>query len=99
MAQIGTFSRDDGGVYNGSIRTLTLNVKATVRPATKDSDKAPDHRVYAGAIEIGAGWTKPGQDGRPDYLSLKLDDPSLAAPIYANLVQGDGDDYKLIWSR
>jgi uncharacterized protein (DUF736 family) len=50
-------------------------------------------------IEIGAGWTRPGQEGRPDYLSLKLDDPSLPAPIYANLVQGDGDDYKLIWSR
>ena len=99
MAQIGAFHRDDTGVYSGSIRTLTLNVKATIRPANKESDKAPDHRVYAGAIEIGAGWSKSAQESGTDYLSLKLDDPSLPAPIYANLVQDDGADFKLIWSR
>ena len=48
MAQIGSFIPDESGVYTGTIRTLTLNVKATLRPAQKDHDKASDHRVQAG---------------------------------------------------
>ncbi|MBO9669565.1 MAG: DUF736 domain-containing protein [Sphingobium sp.] len=99
MAQIGTFSRDDSGAFTGSIRTLTLNVKATIRPVGRDNDKAPDHRVFAGAVEIGAGWSKAARETGAEYLSLKLDDPSLPSPIYAQLVQGDKGEHKLIWSR
>ncbi|MDT9598620.1 DUF736 domain-containing protein [Sphingosinicella rhizophila] len=99
MAQIGLFTRDDSGVFNGTIRTLTLNVKAAIRPVERDHDKAPDHRVFAGAVEIGAGWSKAARETGAEYLSLKLDDPSLPAPIYAQLVQGDEGEHKLIWSR
>lgn len=49
--------------------------------------------------EIGAAWPKRSNEGR-DYLSLKLDDPSFTAPIYANLFDDEeGDGYSLIWSR
>ena len=49
--------------------------------------------------EIGAAWSKRSNEGR-DYLSLKLDDPSFTAPIYANLFEDeDGEGYSLIWSR
>lgn len=99
MAQIGTFTRDESGIFSGSIRTLTLNVKATIRPVDRDNDKAPDHRVFAGAVEIGAGWTKTARESGTEYLSLKLDDPSLPSPIYTQLVQGDSAEWKLIWSR
>ncbi|WP_156180163.1 DUF736 family protein, partial [Bradyrhizobium sp. LTSPM299] len=35
-----------------------------------------------------------------EYLSVKLDDPSFPAPIYASLVKGEGDEgFILIWSR
>ena len=47
--------------------------------------------------EIGAAWSKRSEEGR-DYLSLKLDDPSFNAPIYANLFKGE-TDYTLVWSR
>ncbi|MBT2243617.1 DUF736 domain-containing protein [Sphingobium sp. BHU LFT2] len=99
MAQIGSFTRNEDGIYNGEIRTLTLRVKATIRPVERDHDKAPDHRVSAGGVEFGAGWTKAARDTGAEYLSLKLDDPSLPAPIYATLTQGDKDEHKLIWSR
>lgn len=99
MAQIGIFTRDESGIFSGSIRTLTLNVKATIRPVDRDNGKAPDLRVFAGAVEIGAGWTKAARETGTEYLSLKLDDPSLPSPIYAQLVQGDGAEWKLIWSR
>ncbi len=48
---------------------------------------------------IGAAWTKRSNEGRA-YLGLKLDDPSFAHPIYANLFDDeDGEAYSLIWSR
>ncbi|APR52125.1 DUF736 domain-containing protein [Sphingomonas koreensis] len=99
MAQIGTFTRDESGIFSGTIRTLTLNTKATIRPSERDNDKAPDHRIYAGAVEIGAAWAKSARETGTEYLSLKIDDPSLPAPIYAQLVQGDLPEWKLIWSR
>lgn len=35
-----------------------------------------------------------------DYLSVKLDDPSFPAPIYATLTEVEGQDgLQLIWSR
>ncbi|MFX6006834.1 DUF736 family protein, partial [Acinetobacter baumannii] len=52
MAQSGSFKRDDNGTYTGEIRTLTLRVKATIRPVERDNDKSPDHRVSAGGVEF-----------------------------------------------
>lgn len=99
MATIGSFTRDDSGVFSGTIRTLTLNVKAAIRPASKDNDKAPDFRVMnSSGVEFGAGWTKTSREDRP-YVSVKLDDPSLPAPIYATLSEVEGGAHHLIWSR
>lgn len=98
MAQIGTFTTGDNGTFAGAIRTLTLNVKATIRASDKDSDKAPDYRVFNAATEFGAAWKRTSREGR-DYLSLKLDDPSFPAPIYASLVEGESGEHMLIWSR
>ncbi|WP_106639767.1 DUF736 domain-containing protein [Allosphingosinicella vermicomposti] len=98
MAQIGTFTATDNGNLGGTIKTLTLNVKATLRPSDKDHDKAPDYRVFAGNVEFGAAWKKTSREGR-DYLSLKLDDPSFPAPIFATLIEGENGEHSLIWSR
>ena len=44
-------------------------------------------------------WTKTSKEGR-DYLSIKLDDPSFNAPIFASLfADEDGKTHNLIWSR
>ncbi len=70
-----------------------------VPETNRANDNAPSHRVYVGRSEIGAAWSKCANEGR-DYLSVKLDDPSFNAPIYANLFDDeDGDGYTLIWSR
>jgi uncharacterized protein (DUF736 family) len=102
MATIGSFTKSSDGAFSGTIKTLTLAIKARFIPVEKKSDKAPDLRVVVGAphsIEIGAGWLKTSRDGR-DYHAVTLDDPSFPAPIYANLVEDkNGDSYSLIWSR
>ena len=98
MATIGTFTKNGDGTYNGSIKTLTLNVKAAqLRTVDKESENAPDYRIFAGGTEFGAAWKRTSREDR-DYLSVKLDDPSFPAPIYANLVDAE-DGYSLVWSR
>ncbi|MBB3594782.1 uncharacterized protein (DUF736 family) [Rhizobium sp. BK529] len=98
MATIGTFTSNETG-FSGSIRTLALNVKARIARIDNPSDKGPHYRIYAGAVELGVAWQKTSEQGR-DYLSVKLDDPSFSAPIYATLSEVEGEDgYQLIWSR
>ena len=97
MATIGAFTQQGDG-YTGSIKTLTLNVKAAqLRPNDKTDEKAPDYRIFAGQTEFGAAWKKTSRENR-EYLSVKLDDPSFPAPIYASLVETE-DGHSLIWSR
>jgi uncharacterized protein (DUF736 family) len=99
MATIGTFTASDSG-YSGSIKTLTLNIKAKFVASAKDHEKAPDYRIFAGSTEFGAAWKKTARDSDREYLSVKLDDPSFPAPLYASLVKVEGDDsFTLMWSR
>ncbi|MGA0599214.1 DUF736 domain-containing protein [Caulobacter sp. KR2-114] len=98
MATIGTFTKSEDGSFSGSIKTLTLNVKtAQFKPVETDNDKGPDYRIFAGATEFGAAWKKTSRDNN-SYLSVKLDDPSFPAPIFASLVDAE-EGYSLIWSR
>ncbi|QQO13986.1 DUF736 domain-containing protein [Bradyrhizobium diazoefficiens] len=100
MATIGSFKKV-GSDFQGEIVTLSLQTKGVriVPEANRTNEHAPSHRVFVGRAEIGAAWSKRSEEGR-DYLSLKLDDPSFNAPIYANLFSDeDGDGFSLIWSR
>ena len=99
MATIGTFTATDNG-FTGTVRTLALNVKARIARVENPSEKGPHFRIYAGNVELGAAWQKRSNETDRDYLSVKLDDPSFPAPIYATLTEVEGDDgYQLIWSR
>ena len=98
MATIGTFTSTGTG-FNGVIKTLNLNVKAKLVRIESPSDKGPHFRIFSGNVELGAAWQKVSAEGR-DYLSVKLDDPSFPAPIYATLIEVEGEEgLQLIWSR
>ena len=100
MATIGTFKKN-GTEFNGEIVTLSVQTKNVriVPEASPAKDNAPSHRIFVGRAEIGAAWAKKSNEGRA-YLSVKLDDPSFSAPIFANLFDDDdGENATLIWSR
>ena len=92
MATIGSFKKV-GNDFQGEIITLSLQAKGVriVAETNRSNDNAPSHRIYVGRAEIGAAWSKRSEEGR-DYLSLKLDDPSFNAPIYANLLDDEGEE-------
>lgn len=98
MAKIGSFKKVSGEL-KGQISTLTLQVQS-VRIVAEDqaSGSAPSHRVFVGDVEVGAAWTKHTQENRR-FLSLKLDDPSFIAPIFAQLFEGEAGEFDLVWNR
>ncbi|MBI5162899.1 MAG: DUF736 domain-containing protein [Magnetospirillum sp.] len=99
---IGIFTPTKDGGWSGSIRTLTLDLKARFVPNdNKDSDRAPAFRIFAGRSEIGAAWAeRSGGDAPRDYLSVRLDDPALPQPVTAALfAAADGQEAQLVWSR
>lgn len=98
MAKIGSFKKVSGEL-RGQIVTLSVQAKSVRITADEHaSGNAPSHRVYIGDAEVGAAWAKRTGDDRP-YLSVKLDDPSFVAPIFAQLFEGEDDEYDLVWSR
>lgn len=98
MARIGTFKKVSGE-FRGEIVTLSVQAKSVrITPEDNPAGNAPSHRVFIGDVEVGAAWEKQTQDKRP-YLSVKLDDPTFTAPIFAQLFPGEGDQHDLVWSR
>ena len=105
MSVIGIFTPTKDGGWAGTIRTLTINVKARFVPNdNRASDRAPAFRVMAGRSVIGAAWRertagRTGDAPRP-YLRVRLDDPALPAPLFVALFEGeDGRTAKLVWNR
>jgi uncharacterized protein (DUF736 family) len=98
MARIGSFKKVSGE-YRGQITTFSVQSKSVrITPEESPNGNAPSHRVFVGDAEVGAAWSKKTQDDRP-YLSVKLDDPSFTGPVFAQLFEGEGDEYDLVWNR
>jgi uncharacterized protein (DUF736 family) len=102
---IGNFTYDQAhDTYMGNLATLSVAVRKVVfQPNEAKTDKAPDYRVLgagkAGNVEFGAAWKKRSEDGK-DYLSVRLDDPSLAQPLNCALVEpSEAQGFILVWSR
>ncbi len=102
MSVIGTFTPTKDGGYEGTIRTLTIDLKARFVPNdNRTNDAAPAFRVFAGRSEIGAAWTArtDGESSR-EYLSVRLDDPCLPFAIQAALFEdAEKHSAQLVWSR
>ena len=100
MTVIGTFKKTEDG-YTGSIRTMTINVKAAFVANDKHgNDKAPDFRIVAGDRELGAAWkAKARSNDGQEFLRVEIDDPAFAAPVRAALFANDGDMSALVWNR
>ena len=102
MSVIGTFTSAKDGGWNGSIQTLTINTKVRLVPNdNRENENAPAFLIFAGSSELGAARKQRSSGETPrDYLSVKLDDPSLPEAISAALFEAtDGKEAQLVWSR
>jgi uncharacterized protein (DUF736 family) len=82
MSIIGTFAPTKDRGWSGTIRTLTIDVKARFVPNdNREGDRAPAFRMFAGRSELGAAWReRTAGDHAREYLSVRLDDPNLPEP-------------------
>lgn len=99
--KIGTFEKNENGVFEGRIQTLTFQAELQFLPELeKTKDTAPDFRIVAGEdhIEVGAGWFKKAKSGK-SYISCKIDDPKFSSPLWPILMAENGGDYCLYWDR
>lgn len=101
MAIIGVFTPAKDGGWVGRIRTLTIDSKVRFVPNDRrDTDTAPDYRVYVGVSEAGAAWRGRTGEGATTYLRVHLDDPGLPAPLTAAMIQQtNGLSARLVWGR
>ena len=102
MALIGKLTRQTDGSYKGEIATLTISRRITMRPIDSTNPEAPKFRVFAGYGECGAAFEQAAKDTGEVFLSIKLDDPTFAKPLYAaafpNKEKPD-TELDLVWSR
>ncbi len=100
MATIATLKPARDGFLEGQIRTLNLNASLTMEPVNSDNEGAPAYRAFADGIELGAAWAKTAKGSGRVYHQVRLDDPSLPAPIFASLFRDeDTGSYDLVWNR
>ena len=99
MATIGKFKKTEVG-FDGRISTLTMDCDVSFIPnGNKKNEDSPDFFVKAGQCDLGFARhaIARGDDGQP-YISVFLDDPSFASPVWAALYEADGAA-QLVWSR
>lgn len=77
---LGAFTKQNDGSFSGVLKTLNVTASLTVVPVTKQSEQAPDYRVYAGngqRYEVGAGWSQVAKSSGETYLNLKIAAPEF----------------------
>jgi uncharacterized protein (DUF736 family) len=73
------------------------DVPAQRNPTSAD---APAYRIFGSdRAELGAAWEKTAEATGRKYLSVRLDDPTFAGPLYASLLEQEDGTHNLIWNR
>ena len=102
MSVLGTFQKTPDG-FLGNVRTLTLrleDVRLVKIEGSKRGKNSPDFRVLVEGVEIGAGWTKPYDDGKKTFVSATMDDPSMPHALNFSLfMRQDGKGFDATWNR
>jgi uncharacterized protein (DUF736 family) len=103
---LGTFTKQDSGDFSGILKTLNVTANLIIHPVPRQSENAPDYRVYAGngqRYEVGAGWSQVAKTSGETYLNLKIAAPEFGPNwVRARLVkletpQEDGTTHLALW--
>lgn len=102
--QIGCFRRTGDG-FTGRLQTVAIDVPLRLAPvADRGNERAPDSCIHLDdepdGPAVGSGWTHQ-RDGRPGFVAVQIDCPSLARPLRAALRPSadDQDCFVLPWTR
>ena len=103
---LGAFTKQNDDSFSGVLKTLNVTANLTIVPAAKQSENAPDFRVYAGngqRYEVGAGWSQVAKSSGETYLNLKIAAPEFGPNwLHSRLVKlekptDDGATHLALW--
>ena len=101
---IGTIKQNEAGIFVGKIATLTIAMTLALREVHSSNPKAPKFEVLA--LSASRAWVQVGalfelfSNGMGEaFLNGKIEDPSLAAPLYVSAFRQEDGSYNVVWSR
>ncbi|AIT82542.1 DUF736 domain-containing protein [Novosphingobium lubricantis] len=101
---IGSIKQNDAGIFVGKIATLTIAMTIALREVHSANPKAPKYEVLA--LSASRSWVQVGalfelfSNGTGEaFLNGKIEDPSLAAPLYISAFRQEDGSYNIVWSR
>ena len=89
---IGSIKQNDAGIFVGKIATLAIAMTVALREVHSANPKAPKFEVLA-LFELFSNGTGEA------FLNGKIEDPSLAAPLYVSAFRQEDGSYNVVWSR
>lgn len=101
---IGNLKANESGVLVGRITTVALALTIALRPVQSNNDRAPKFEILAlGAnrawVQVGALFELTSNSTGEAFLQGKIDDPSMANPLYIACFRQDDGSYNVAWSR
>ena len=102
---IGTLKKNEAGIHMGRITTLSLAVFIALSPVNSTNEKAPAFDVMALAadkrswVKVGALWSFTSNATGEEFLSGRIDDPSMDKPIEVQLFRQEDGSYNVAWRR
>ena len=102
---IGSIKQNDGGIYIGRLSTLAVVMTIALREVRSANPKAPKYEVHAlnqasrSWVQVGALFELHSAATGEAFLNGKIDDPSLAQPLYVSAFRQEDGSYNVVWSR
>lgn len=102
---IGSIKQNEGGVFVGRIATLTVAMTIALREVRSVNPKAPKFEVHAlnpasrSWVQVGALFELCSNATGEAFLNGRIDDPSLAQPLYISAFRQEDGSYNVVWSR
>ena len=101
---IGSIKQNDAGIFVGKIATLAIAMTIALREVHSANPKAPKYEVLALSasrawVQVGALFELASNSTGEAFLNGKIEDPSLAAPLYVSAFRQEDGSYNVVWSR
>jgi uncharacterized protein (DUF736 family) len=102
---IGSIKQNEAGIFMGRISTLAVAMTIALREVRSNNPKAPRFEVHAlnptarTWVQVGALFELASNSTGEAFLNGRIDDPSLAQPLYISAFRQDDGSYNVVWSR
>ncbi|MDA7787752.1 DUF736 domain-containing protein [Sphingomonadaceae bacterium] len=102
---IGNLKANNDGVLMGRITTLNFSAVIALREVQSSNERAPRFDMLALSansknwVKVGALWAYNSTGTGEEFLSGRIDDPSLATPLDVAMFRQEDGTYNASWRR